>query len=107
MAVRGRGIKVGLISNWDSRLHDTLAELRLTELFDAVIVSADHGCEKPDARIFGIALAQLRVEPSRWLHVGDDLDADIAGARRVGGHALHMPEDVADFTALEHLVCRG
>lgn len=99
-ALRGQGLRVGLVSNWDVRLHDTLADLGLADGLDAVIVSGEHGCEKPDPRIFALALARLGVAADRWLHVGDDRDDDLTGAIAAGGRAWLVPDDVADFAAL-------
>ena len=45
------------------------------------MISAEVGVAKPDARIFEFALRALGVEPENVWHVGDDLNADVAGAK--------------------------
>ena len=53
-------------------------------LFDFVAVSARVGFEKPHAGIFDHALSEAGVSPAEALHVGDHIDADVAGAQSVG-----------------------
>ena len=56
--------------------------------FDAIVSSAEVGCEKPDPRIFREALTRLRTSPGQTLHVGDSIDDDIGGAKAAGLDAL-------------------
>jgi len=79
-----RGIRLGLISNWDGRLVGLMDGLGLSELLDAVVSSADVGLHKPDPRIFELAAERLGVAPSDAAHVGDHQYADIIGAEAVG-----------------------
>jgi len=82
--LRARGIALGVISNWDSRLAQVLAGLGLGQLLETVVSSADVGLHKPDPRIFELACARLGVRPSEAAHVGDHHYADIVGATAVG-----------------------
>ena len=79
-----RGIRLGLISNWDGRLVGLVEGLGLSDLLDAVVSSADVGLHKPDPRIFELACERLGVAPSDAAHVGDHQYADIIGAEAVG-----------------------
>jgi putative hydrolase of the HAD superfamily len=83
LALRAHGLRLAVVSNWDIALHDYLAELRLTELADAVVASADVGTPKPDPAIFVEALERLGVPAERAVHVGDEQD-DADGARAAG-----------------------
>lgn len=83
-ALRARGLVVGLISNWSARLGRLLAALGLAEVLDPVLGSAELELEKPDARLFRLALARAGVAPERALHAGDRLDLDVEGARAAG-----------------------
>jgi putative hydrolase of the HAD superfamily len=83
-ALAARGVRVGVVSNWDSRLLGILEALDLTRRVDTVAVSAVEGVRKPGARIFEIALARLSASPSETIMVGDSLTDDIAGARAAG-----------------------
>jgi putative hydrolase of the HAD superfamily len=82
--IRDRGIKVGLISNWDRRLAKIFDGLGLSSFVDTVVSSADVGLRKPDPRIFELALERLEVGAAQAAHVGDHYYADIVGAGAVG-----------------------
>jgi putative hydrolase of the HAD superfamily len=79
-----RGIRIGLISNWDSRLATVIRGLGLDRHIDTVVSSADVGLHKPDPRIFELACGRLGVTPERAAHVGDHPYADVFGAESVG-----------------------
>ncbi|KAI6223676.1 Mediator of RNA polymerase II transcription subunit 17 [Aphelenchoides fujianensis] len=92
-AIRERGVKTAIISNFDSRLHGILDELRLSALFDRVFISGEVGHQKPDGEIFRHVLEQLGVvDPAAAVHVSDDLRKDFKGARAVGMNALLVSE---------------
>ena len=83
-ALKSRGLKLAVISNWDERLRPLLRELRLDIYFDAFAISHETGCTKPAAEIFRRAVAELGVPPACVLHIGDSADEDVAGARVAG-----------------------
>jgi putative hydrolase of the HAD superfamily len=82
--LRASGVKVGIISNWDTRLEGILDGLGLGPLLDTVVSSAVVGLHKPDPRIFELACGRLGVEPGRSAHVGDHVYSDVLGARAAG-----------------------
>jgi putative hydrolase of the HAD superfamily len=99
--LRSRGVIVGIISNWDTRLDGVLRGLGLGGLIDTVVCSAVEGLHKPDPRIFELACARAGVRADRSAHVGDHMYADVVGARGVGMKPVlidrHGPADaVAD-----------
>ena len=83
-ALRERGLVVGAVSNWVWQLPELLHALDLVSHFDFIAASSRIGFEKPHPEIFRWALDQAKVEPGEAIHVGDHLDADVAGARGVG-----------------------
>jgi len=83
-ALEGMGAKLGIVSNWDSRLRPLLDSLGLARWFDAIAVSCEEGMEKPDPRLFVRAIARLGGTPDRALHVGDVPELDEAGAKAAG-----------------------
>lgn len=83
-ALRAAGERLVVVSNWDVSLHDALAASGLRALVDAALASAEVGSAKPDGAIFARALELAGVQPSAAWHVGDDLGADVEGARRAG-----------------------
>lgn len=78
------GYKLGLISNWDSRLPSLMVEVGLAKYLDFVIASASVGWLKPQPQIFELALERAAVLPAEAMHIGDHYYADIMGARSVG-----------------------
>jgi putative hydrolase of the HAD superfamily len=83
-ALRARGLRLAVVSNWDSRLPELLDRLDLTRFFDAVLVSALEGVEKPAPEIFLRAAARVGCEPARCVHVGDSPLDDYRGATSAG-----------------------
>ncbi|MBI3977468.1 MAG: HAD-IA family hydrolase [Chloroflexi bacterium] len=83
-ALRARGIRLGVISNWETWLEQLLVALGIRPFFDVVVISGACGIEKPDRGIFDCALAEAGVEPGRAAHVGDSPRHDVAGARNAG-----------------------
>ncbi|MBI5364926.1 MAG: HAD-IA family hydrolase [Planctomycetes bacterium] len=81
---RALGLRVGIVSNWSTRLPLLLDRLDLSRRFDFVVCSAVERMEKPDRAIFEHALALARVAPEEALHAGDDLERDVLGAQRAG-----------------------
>ena len=71
-SLRSRGVGLACVANWDIGLHDELRRLGIDDLFQLVLTSADAGAAKPDPAIFLQALAALRVDPSRSVHIGDE-----------------------------------
>lgn len=89
-SARKRGLRVGVISNFDSRLPPILQQLGFESLLDTVVYSTRCGAAKPDGRIFRHALEALGATPETALHVGDSLDADYHGASAAGMTAVHL-----------------
>ena len=83
-ALQERGLTIGAVSNWVWQLPELMHSLELVSHFDFITASARVGFEKPHPEIFRYALEQAGAEPSEAIHVGDHLDADVAGARGVG-----------------------
>ncbi|MCC5840044.1 MAG: HAD-IA family hydrolase [Opitutales bacterium] len=79
-----RGFRLAALSNADARFHSVLRDLELTPYFEAVFLSGDIGCEKPDPRIFRHVEKALGLDPQYMLHVGDSLKHDITGAHNAG-----------------------
>jgi putative hydrolase of the HAD superfamily len=86
--LRERGLAVGIISNWDSRLVRLLHGLGLESLLTDIVSSADVGLHKPDPRIFELACERIGVSPHEAAHVGDHHYADVLGATAVGMQAV-------------------
>jgi HAD superfamily hydrolase (TIGR01509 family) len=82
------GLRLAVVSNADGTVERALERQGLRRYLEVVVDSGVVGFHKPDPRIFAHALAAMRCEPDRALHVGDMVFADVAGARSAGIHAL-------------------
>jgi putative hydrolase of the HAD superfamily len=89
-ALRARGLRLAVVSNWDERLRPLLTDLGLTSFFEVIVISREVGHAKPAGEIFRHCLEALRLPPGRVLHVGDSQEEDVRGARRLGLRALHL-----------------
>lgn len=87
------GIELGVISNFDSRLHRILDVLGLSAYFQTVTLSSEVGAAKPDAKIFQIALAKHHCAANQAWHIGDSEAEDYAGAKTVGMRAILVARD--------------
>lgn len=88
-ALRERGVRLAVISNFDCRLLAIFRHLGIAGAFEHVILSSETGSDKPDPRIFRIALEKMGVTPAEALHVGDDPRRD-GGALAVGLALFHV-----------------
>jgi len=87
-ALRGRGVELGIISNFDSRLFAVLRGLGVADRFDTVTISSLAQAAKPAPKIFQQALEKHAVDPEEAMHVGDSLRDDVEGAMKVGMAAV-------------------
>ena len=75
-------IKVGIITNGSTqRQKAKIINTNLNRYFDTIIISEEAGFNKPDKRIFELALNKLNVQSEDVLFVGDELEKDIAGCQ--------------------------
>ncbi len=80
--------RLGVVSNSNGTVADVLARLNLSSYFEAIVDSSVVGVEKPDPKIFRIALERMRALPDEAVYVGDLYHVDVVGARRAGLRAV-------------------
>jgi len=86
--LKARGYKLALVA--DTRpetARNVLHQHNLYDLFDALAISEEVGCEKPDPRIFRAALDWLDIaspDYARVLMIGNRLTRDVRGANHLG-----------------------
>ena len=108
-ALRERGVRLVVVSNWDWSLPQWIERAGLAELVDGVVSSAVVGFAKPAPEIFRVALDLAGVAPEEALHVGDSLTSDVEGARAAGVRGVLIarrgdaPEGVEAIRSLEEL----
>jgi len=76
--------KLGIISNFDSRIYSVLQSLEIATYFDSVTISSQTGYAKPDPEIFEAAIRAAGVPANRILFVGDNLTDDVQAGAAAG-----------------------
>lgn len=84
---------VSVLSNFDERLPDILAELRLDTFFDDILYSCGFPFHKPDPRFFRLLIdLHPTVSADECLHIGNSTQRDYAPAMKMGMKAfLYRP----------------
>lgn len=89
-----RGIKVGIVTNAQKIYFEE--EIQLTGILpyvDCIIISAEYHFQKPDVRLFELALERIGFSAEKAVFVGDDMLSDIQGAKKAGIHTVYIPSD--------------
>ena len=102
-ALRERGIRLVVASNWDASLPFVLAAHGLDVLLDEAYASLVVGAEKPDPAMLRIAMASAGVGPSETLHVGDDETDDLGAADNAGVRGLLLDRSGMRGTSRERV----
>lgn len=87
-ALRASGYRLVVVSNANGTLCAHFDRLGLTTMCDSVLDSQDFGVEKPDPRLFRIALERSGADAATTVHVGDLYHVDVTGARAAGLEAI-------------------
>jgi putative hydrolase of the HAD superfamily len=84
------GYRIGMISNAgdDQDVQQLVQRFGIAPYFDFILTSAACSYRKPHPRIFELAIANWYFLPSETVMVGDNLDADIRGAKNAGLYAV-------------------
>jgi putative hydrolase of the HAD superfamily len=83
-ALRAAHLGIVVVSNANGTLRAKFDRLGLTAHTDAVLDSCEFGVEKPDPRLFRIALEKSGAAAESTVHVGDLYHVDVMGARAAG-----------------------
>lgn len=116
VALMAAGKRTGVISNASGEMELMLRELRICcvaveegsevdlALVECIIDSTVVGIEKPDPRIFHIALEKIGLDPGRCAYIGDTVVFDVNGARAAGLRPIHLdPYELCPDDDHEHL----
>jgi putative hydrolase of the HAD superfamily len=82
--LKSRQLKLGVISNFDSRIYTVMESLHIRHFFDAVVLSSETGFSKPDREIFEAAKNAIGLPASDILFVGDSLEDDVKAGTLAG-----------------------
>ena len=113
-ALRATGARLGVVSNADGSVGARLRDQEVLQVgsgmgvqVECIIDSGEVGVQKPDPRIFRIALDAMGIEPDRAWYVGDMPGIDVVGARAAGLHPIVRDpfgfHDAADYAAVRSL----
>jgi putative hydrolase of the HAD superfamily len=86
--LRRARLTLGLVSNFEGWLDRLLETLGVTTYFDVRVISGIEGVEKPDPRIFRLALERSGAEASESIYVGDNPSFDVDPAESLGMSAV-------------------
>lgn len=83
-ALRGRGLTLVVVSNANGTLRAHMKRLGLLDFVHHVLDSSEEGVEKPDPRLFEVALSRAGATAASTVHIGDFYQVDVVGARAAG-----------------------
>jgi epoxide hydrolase-like predicted phosphatase len=96
--------KTGLLSNaWGDLRHYIENEWKIADAFDEIVISAETGIAKPDARIYEITLERLGVKPDEAIFV-DDYPGNVEGASKLDIHAIRFQNTAQAMQEIEDLL---
>ncbi len=106
--VKDRKLKIGLLSNMDQDMHPLCRQLGIDPYLDLIVTSGEIGVDKPKPPMFIAALQRAGVKASEAVHIGDQYQVDVVGARGVGIKPLlidrySLATDVTDCPRLKSL----
>ena len=107
--LRGTGLRLVVVSNWDCSLPEWLDRAGIGELVDGSVSSAVIGEAKPAPAVFEAGLRLAGCDAAEALFVGDSVDNDVLGARAAGLRAVLVqragdpPPGVETVTSLGEL----
>jgi len=89
--LRQQGYRLWLLSNAQRVFTEyELRHLGLGKQLDGLYISSDYRCRKPDVRFFNALITEQKLDKSKCLMIGNDLETDIGGAKAAGLATLYM-----------------
>jgi len=95
--------KTGLISNAWGDLRQYIVREKFDDAFDHMIISAEVGAAKPEAKIYQIALEQAGVRANEAVFV-DDFAVNIEGCEKVGMQGIYFEDSESTLQQLKELL---
>ncbi len=92
--LRAAGFRLALLTNGPAEMQRwKLSRFPIADHFDVIVIEGEFGHGKPHPRVFAHALQAVGAAPAEAWHIGDNLYADIGGARGAGLHATWIHRD--------------
>lgn len=96
--LRARGARLYLLSNAQAAFtYGEIEECGLSDKFDGMLISSEHGCRKPDPAFFKILFDKFELDKRESVMVGDDKKSDGEGAKAFGIKYVFTPGGAAKF----------
>ena len=95
--------KTGLISNAWPDMRDYIIEQNFDDAFDNMVISAEIGVMKPEARIYQLALEQAGVSADEAVFV-DDFIENIEACEKLGMHGIHFRDPQVVLSELRNML---
>jgi putative hydrolase of the HAD superfamily len=103
VAVRGRGLLAGILSNSGPGAREAERVWRLEEITDDIVYSHEVGLAKPDPAIYELTSTRLGVRPGEIVFL-DDVPANVTAARAAGWHAVLHEDTERSITEIERII---
>jgi HAD superfamily hydrolase (TIGR01509 family) len=108
-AVKARKLTTGLLTNLQREIDSMCIELGIASYIDFTVTSGEVGADKPQAPIFLKALELAKIKPQEAIHIGDQYNNDVKGARAVGIVPLlldrtNLYPEITDCPRLQSLI---
>jgi putative hydrolase of the HAD superfamily len=84
LSILAQKYKLGIIANQSKDVLQLLEKFNFRDFFDVVIISSEVNINKPDPRIFQLAMNRAANNSKRYIMIGDRLDTDIGPANKLG-----------------------
>jgi putative hydrolase of the HAD superfamily len=88
--LRGRGLRIGLLTNCSAEVPELFERSPLAPLVDAAVFSCREGTRKPDERMYRLVCSRLDVDPGDCVYVGDGANRELTAAAAVGMRAIRL-----------------
>lgn len=93
--------KLGIIANQSLGTKERLENWGICKYFNIIVASAEEGCEKPDIKIFEIALKRADCKAEEAFMIGDRLDNDIVPAKKIGMNTIWVKQGFAKYYSIK------
>ena len=84
LSILSQKYKLGIIANQSRDVLQLLDKFNFRDFFNVVIISSEVNMNKPDPRIFQLAMDRVANNSKRYVMIGDRLDTDISPANKLG-----------------------
>ncbi len=101
--LKSQGYRTGLISNCSTEPPIIWPSTPFAPLIDKAIFSSTAGMQKPDPRIYRLAIEQLKIAPGKCLYIGDGESHELTGAAMAGMNPVLIHSTNEDRTGTMHL----